>query len=303
MQHLNGEQALVLSRNRKQLANGDLDRGLNQQIVIQGIINKVKDMSSVSQVMGVLDTISNNLDTNFTTKQILSFYDIAKDITTNALQKDDADLINIEQLFLSGTGQMIYDERSRLVLWDYIPNKESRKDIINAMKVNLGKKNPTMIKEFSFSINTPYEKTVTGTGPYKTASTYTLLPNFIGDSQSAAQAWASRNGVKVTFKGTSGHVIAQSYPANKRADLVSGSVVLTLSGGSSSTTSNSSTTTDNKTTNNNKDNNTNDKDNNIDNNPGSVDTEVEPNPPKKDPTGKDNVDIETPPEKDKVPSE
>ena len=72
------------------------------------------------------------------------------------------------------------------------------------MKVNLGKKNPTMIREFSFSINTPYEKTVTGTGPYKTASTYTLLPNFIGDSQSAAQAWASRNGVKVTFKGTSG---------------------------------------------------------------------------------------------------
>ena len=29
MQHLNGEQALVLARNRKQLANGDLDRGKN----------------------------------------------------------------------------------------------------------------------------------------------------------------------------------------------------------------------------------------------------------------------------------
>ena len=309
MQHLNGEQALVLARNRKQLANGDLDRGLNQQIVIQGIINKVKDMSSVSQVMGVLDTISNNLDTNFTTKQILSFYDIAKDITTNALQKDDADLINIEQLFLAGSGQMIYDERSRLVLWDYIPNKESRKDIINAMKVNLGKKNPTMIKEFSFSINTPYEKTVTGTGPYKTAFTYTLLPNFIGDSQSAAQAWASRNGVKVTFKGTSGHVIAQSYPANKRADLISGSVVLTLSGGSSSTTSNSSTTTDNKNT-------TKDKDTTTKNNPNNNDSnKVETD---EDKTGeisgdKDNINSgdsntgngggDTPPEKDKVPSE
>ena len=311
MQHLNGEQALVLARNRKQLANGDLDRGLNQQIVIQGIINKVKDMSSVSQVMGVLDTISNNLDTNFTTKQILSFYDIAKDITTNALQKDDSDLINIEQLFLAGSGQMIYDERSRLVLWDYIPNKESRKDIINAMKVNLGKKNPTMIKEFSFSINTPYEKTVTGTGPYKTAFSYTLLPNFIGDSQSAAQAWASRNGVKVTFKGTSGHVIAQSYPANKRADLVSGSVVLTLSGGSSSssTTSNSSTTTDNKNTTKDKDTTT--KNNSNNNDSSKVETD-------EDKTGgisgdKDNINSgdgstgngggETPPEKDKVPSE
>ena len=237
LQHLNGEQALVLARNRKQLVNGDLDRGLNQQIVIQGLINKVKDMSSVSQVMVVLDTISNNLDTNFTTKQILSFYDIAKDITNNALQKDDADLLNIEQLFLSGTGQMIYDERSRLVLWDYIPNKESKKDIVNAMKVNLGKKEPTMVKEFAFSINTPYEKVVTGTGPYKTAFKYTLLPNFTGDTMATAQSWASRNGVKVSFKGNSGHVIAQSYPVNKRVDLISGSVVLTLSGGSSESSS------------------------------------------------------------------
>ena len=245
MQHLNGEQALVLARNRKQLANGDLDRGLNQQIVIQGLINKIKDISNVSQVMGVLDTISNNLDTNFTTKQILSFYDIAKDITNNALQKDDADIINIEQLFLAGSGQMIYDERSRLVLWDYIPNKESRKDIINAMKVNLGIKSPTLIKEFSFSINKPYEKTVTGKGPYKTASSYTLLPSFIGDSKATAQAWATRNGINVTFKGTSGHVVAQSYPANKRTDLIRGSVVLTLSG-NSTIENNNTTITDNK---------------------------------------------------------
>ena len=40
-----------------------------------------------------------------------------------------------------------------------------------------------MIKEFSFSINDEdYEKTVTGTGPYKTAFTYDLLPDFTGDS-------------------------------------------------------------------------------------------------------------------------
>lgn len=259
LQHLNGEQALVLARNRKQLVNGDLDRGLNQQIVIQGLINKVKDMSSVSQVMGVLDTISNNLDTNFTTKQILSFYDIAKDITNNALQKDDADLLNIEQLFLSGTGQMIYDERSRLVLWDYIPNKESKKDIVNAMKVNLGKKEPTMVKEFTFSINTPYEKVVTGTGPYKTAFKYTLLPNFTGDTMATAQSWASRNGVKVSFKGNSGHVIAQSYPVNKRVDLISGSVVLTLSGGSNE----SSSITDSKPNTTIKDNTTSNSGNNI----------------------------------------
>lgn len=231
VQTLNGEQALVLARNRKQLSGGDLDRGLNQQLVIQGILNKVKDMKSINQVMNVLNTVTNNLDTNFTEKQILSFYDIAKDIMNNALQKDDADLINIEQLYLDGTGQMIYDERSRLVLWDYVPNEQSRKDIINAMKINLGKKEPEMIKEFTFSINDPdYEKQITGSGPYKKTSTYDLLPDFTGDSEAQARSYASAHGISIRFVGNSGYVVSQSLPANKRVDLISGSVVLTLSG-------------------------------------------------------------------------
>ena len=234
VQTLNGEQALVLARNRKQLAGGDLDRGLNQQLVIQGILNKAKELKSINQVMDVLNTITNNLDTNFTEQQILSFYDIAKDIMNNALQKDDADLINIEQLYLDGTGQMIYDERSRMVLWDYVPNTASRDDIVEAMKINLGEQEPNMIKEFSFSINDEdYEKTVTGTGPYKTAFTYDLLPDFTGDSMSQAERYANAHGIRVTFKGESGYVVSQSLPANKRIDLISGSVVLTLSGSSS----------------------------------------------------------------------
>ena len=234
LQTLNGEQALVLARNRKQLAAGDLDRGLNQQLVIQGILNKVKDMKSINQVMDVLNTVTNNLDTNFTEQQILSFYDIAKDIMNNALQKDDADLINIEQLYLDGTGQMIYDERSRMVLWDYVPNTKSRDDIVEAMKINLGEKEPDMVKEFSFSINDPdYEKTITGTGPYKTAFTYDLLADFTGDSESQARSWCNAHGVNVRFRGSGGYVVSQSLPANKRIDLISGSLVLTLSGGSS----------------------------------------------------------------------
>lgn len=249
VQTLNGEQALVLARNRKQLTAGDLDRGLNQQLVIQGILNKAKELKNINQVMDVLNTVTNNLDTNFTEQQILSFYDIAKDIMNNALQKDDADLINIEQLYLDGTGQMIYDERSRMVLWDYVPNTESVEDIKKAMKVNLEEKEPDMVKEFSFSINDPdYEKTVTGSGPYDTAFTYDLLPDFTGDSMSQAESYANAHGIRVTFKGNSGYVVSQSLPANKRIDLISGSVVLTLSGGTSSTepeddSSNNTTTT------------------------------------------------------------
>ena len=46
-------------------------------------------------------------------------------------------LYDIQQLYLQGDGQMIYDERMKMVLWDYVPNKSSRNDIEDAMKINL----------------------------------------------------------------------------------------------------------------------------------------------------------------------
>lgn len=233
-QTLNGEQALVFARNRKALANGDFGRAQHQQEIIMALINKMKAIKDVSTFMELLNTISNSLDTNLTTKQILSFYNVGKDIIKKSLSSDDADLINIQQLFLQGTGQMIYDERAKMVLWDYVPNESSRKDIIQAMKVNLELEEHEAVKEFNFSINSPYEKEIIGEGPYKKEGSYTLLPDFTGDTEATARASAAKYGISVTFKGTGGTVVSQSYPANKRVDLIKGSVVLTLSGGSTS---------------------------------------------------------------------
>ena len=234
-QTLNGEQALVFARNRKSLANGDFGRAQHQQEIIMALVNKMKTINSVSQLTGILNTISNSLDTNLTTKQILSFYNVGKDILKKSLSADEADLVNIQQLYLSGNGQMIYDERMRMVLYNYVPNKDSRKDIIQAMKENLELADHKPVKEFSFSINQPYEKEVIGEGPYKSGGSYTLLPDFTGDSESQARASASRLGISVTFKGTGGYVVSQSYPSGKRVDKIKGSVVLTLSGSSTKT--------------------------------------------------------------------
>ncbi|MCI8547991.1 MAG: PASTA domain-containing protein [Bacilli bacterium] len=234
MQHLNGEGALVLARNRKQLSGGDLDRGQNQQLVIKALLNKARTIRSASKFLEVLNTISNNLDTNFTTDQILSFYNIAEDILNNHLAKDDGDLVNIQQLYLQGTGQMIYDESMKMVLWNYIPNKESRNDIIKAMKTNLRLLDHENIKEFSFSINEEYEKEIIGYGPYKKDYSYALVPNFVGYSKDVATSIANRNGIKVSFSGNGGLVVSQSIPAGKRVDKFSGTVTLTLSGSSNS---------------------------------------------------------------------
>ena len=229
-QVLNGEQALVFARNRKQLANGDFGRAQHQQEIIMALINKMKTVKDVSTFMDILNTVSNSLDTNLTTKQILSFYNIAKDIIKKGLSSEDADLVNIQQLFLDGTGQMIYDERARMVLWDYVPNKNSRNDVVRAMKENLELASHEEIKEFHFSINKPYEKKVIGEGPYRSGFAYSLLPSFMGLSEAQARALASRYGLSVSFTGGDGYVIAQSQPANKRLDLMSKSITLTLGG-------------------------------------------------------------------------
>ena len=166
-QHLNGEEALVLSRNRKQLVNGDFGRGQNQQLVIKAMLQKIKSLRSINQFTSILTTVSNSLDTNLTTKQILSFYSIAKDIIKSGLSSKNTEIVNIQQLYLQGQGTMIYDERSRMELYNYIPNTYSKNDITKAMKVNLGLVNSKETKTFSFSINEPYEKEIIGFGPYK----------------------------------------------------------------------------------------------------------------------------------------
>ena len=232
-QTLNGEQALVFARNRKAFADGDFARARHQQEIIMALINKMKNIRELKTFMGILDTVSNSVDTNLTTKQILSFYDIGKDIIKRSLSSDEADLINIQQLFLQGTGQMIYDERARMILWDYVPNDSSRQDIIRAMKENLELVNHKEVYNFSFSINNPYEKEIIGEGPYSNSGTYKLLPDFTGDTEEQAKETAAKLGISVIFNGTKGYVVDQSYPEAKRIDLIKDKLVLTLSGGTS----------------------------------------------------------------------
>ncbi len=233
-QHLNGEQALVLSRNRHDLISGDLGRGLNQQVVLQGMMNSAKNIKSINQVLDILNTVSKNMDTNFTTEQILSFYNIFKDILKKSLGKHDGDIVNIQQLYLDGLGQTIYDEGMKMSLWNYILNEQSLSDVIQEMKLNLELEDHELIKKFDFSINDPYEKTIVGKNPTQDTKLYSLLPDFTGNTQDDVTRWAKKNGVAVTFKTQSsnkatGTVLDQSLPAKKRVDKIHTTLVITVS--------------------------------------------------------------------------
>ena len=129
---------------------------------------------------------------------------------------------------------MIYDERSGLVLYNYIPNKSSLNQIVKAMKDNLSAKPNLDVKRMDFNIEEEYEMETIGTDNLSATSTYTLLPNFVGKSESYAVNWLRSNGVSYEIKeniitsGSDGIVTDQSYPQNKRIDLMSGKIVITV---------------------------------------------------------------------------
>jgi len=235
-QKLNGEQALALSRNRKsnipnmkkcgtkynQGTRNDFIRGQNQQLVIKGITNQAKKIDSIQTVYDILDSISNNMDTNMSKDTILSFYNIAKDITTSS-KDNSGELITIQKLYLAGSDQRIYDERSNLVLYNYIPNQDSKQKVIKAMKENLGLIKQKTEKKFSYSIDKPYTQNVIGKTGNKATTLYTLIPDFTTYTKTKAESWALKNGFTIIYNEvqdkTPGIITKQSYPAKKRVDL------------------------------------------------------------------------------------
>ncbi len=209
LQTLNGEEALALSRNRKYHsqcaakwntgARNDFIRGQNQQLVINAIANKMKTINSLNQIYKIMDTISNNIDTNLTTNQILSFYDVGKDMLLKSQNSND-DLLSMQRLYLSGYIQTIYDDYNRAALSNVMYYRASLKEVVDAMEINLGIKKPKLVKEFAFSIDEPYTPKVIGKGSYKKDYIIETFPNFVGSiGKDKAINWCNKNGYKYNF--------------------------------------------------------------------------------------------------------
>ena len=183
MQHLNGEQALALSRNRKEVAEcgkewnkgtrNDFVRGQNQQLVIKGIINKMKNIKSINQLYEVLDAISVSLDTNLTREQILGFYNVFKKVLLNSDSLSDSnDIIKIQKTYLNGSGGLMLDNVAGMNLYEFVPSTQSLNAIIKAMKVNLELAKEEYDTSFSFSIDNKYEQKVIGADLYGGVASY-----------------------------------------------------------------------------------------------------------------------------------
>lgn len=90
---MNGTQALAFSRERYAFSDGDNQRGKNQQQVIIGIINKAMSPSILTGLPSIIESVSDNFQTNLTSSEIT---EILK------MQIDDGASWNIETISATG---------------------------------------------------------------------------------------------------------------------------------------------------------------------------------------------------------
>ncbi|MBO4245875.1 MAG: LCP family protein [Bacilli bacterium] len=212
VQKLNGEQALAYARHRHTLLRGDIDRIQNQQQVVEAIAKEIKEINTYKEFESLLNTITKNMLTNMTTDQILSFYNVGKDMVKNSLKGND--FITIDKTYLEYYDLPVYLKGSNTVtsaLGYYTGSLDAIKDL---MKNNLSTKDIDNYIDFNFETNTEYKPIVTGKGITKGKNDNTM-PKLIGKTIGDAQYYVNQNGLilQVEYQTTGanpGTIINQS---------------------------------------------------------------------------------------------
>lgn len=196
VQKLNGEQALAYARCRHLYLLSDIDRNRHQQDLIVAMAKELKNIDSLDKIKNILNTVSKNIDSNMNEEQILSFYNVLKDMLINANTSKDS-LINIKKSYLEYYSLPVYlpaYNRTTSALGYY---ESSMNDIIKMMKVNLEIEEAEMVKTFAIDYNEDYELLPIGKG--KTDSKkLELLPSFVGQTEEYVRNWTSSRGITIT---------------------------------------------------------------------------------------------------------
>jgi len=190
MQHLNGEQALAYARCRHAYLQSDIARNRHQQQIVEALARKIANPSNINRVEELLNAITNNMKTNMEMKQMLTFYDVLKEMVLKSF--GDGDFVKIQKTYLEYYSLPVRYGNMTLSAVGYYP--DSLNAIKNLMKANLGLEKKEMIKTFSFDANEEYTTKVTGQG-ITTGGKLETMPNFIGKPISEVETWATSHNI------------------------------------------------------------------------------------------------------------
>jgi LCP family protein required for cell wall assembly len=196
IQTLNGEQALAYARCRHLYAISDIARNQHQQQIIEAMAQKLKSIRSLEDFEKILNAVSNNLETNMTPEQIMSFYDVGKDMLLSSNKNSTA--LSIKKTYLAYYSLPIYipgADRYTSAL-GYYP--DSLNAITKLMKENLGLSKPKPITTFNISYNEDYTTPLVGYG-ITTGGKLERMPYLIGQSKTQVETWCTEKGITCTF--------------------------------------------------------------------------------------------------------
>ncbi|WP_075982978.1 polyisoprenyl-teichoic acid--peptidoglycan teichoic acid transferase TagU [Bacillus massilinigeriensis] len=117
---LNGKEALAYARMRKKDPNGDFGRQQRQRQVIEGVLEKGANLSSVNKIDDILEAIGKNVETDLT-------FDEMKVIQKNYKEARH----NIDQIQIQGQGTKING-----IYYQVVP-EQKRQEVISELKTQL----------------------------------------------------------------------------------------------------------------------------------------------------------------------
>lgn len=122
-QHLDGTQALLLARSRNDptydgriaygLPNGDFDRTMYQRKIATALMEKVASSSTLTnttKLKALFESISGNVQSNFTVGQLRRLYDLSKEITSTesaSIRGDEGSLLLANYTSYDGQSALI----------------------------------------------------------------------------------------------------------------------------------------------------------------------------------------------------
>lgn len=130
--HMDGKKALRFARERKAFGAGDLQRVKNQQHVVEAILNKMTSSTAlISSYDQILNSVSNNLDTNMSSKDIQKLV---------KMQLNDMRGWTVESQNPTGTNQYCGTYTfPTMTLYSMVPDSESLNKAKTKIKEYLGK--------------------------------------------------------------------------------------------------------------------------------------------------------------------
>ena len=119
--HLNGKEALIYSRIRKEDPRGDYGRQMRQRQVIQAVMKKGASLSTLTNYDDIFEALGKNVETNLSFNEMLSIQNNYK-----------SSLKNIEQYTLEGDNQRVDG------VWYNIVPEDTKLEAQNRVKTHLG---------------------------------------------------------------------------------------------------------------------------------------------------------------------